>query len=100
MGSLSILQLVILGEILWLLYFLQIHFFLKGSLWIDLLYLFFIFLSIATIDLSAALALVLIAGYSFQGLTDTNSKNMRKRENQFSSITEGSLLRRNFNYTA
>lgn len=96
-GSLSVLQLVVLGELCWLLYFLQVHILLKSSLWVDLLYLFFIFLAIATIDLSSALTLVLVVGYSPKGLLGAGSGSLRKKSNQFSSITEGSLLRRSFN---
>lgn len=89
----SILQLVVLSELVWLLYFLQIHLLINAVYWNDLVFIFFIFLSIITIDLGSTLAVVLVyretgnsLDWSTLGLTGANSAS-------FKSLSEGNFLR-------
>lgn len=63
-ATLSLLQLVIFSEFIWLVFFVLLHTLYLTSLFNDLFYFFVFFLSISTIDLAVALSLVLLQGTS------------------------------------
>ena len=92
-GTNSILSLIILGEILWLVFFLQLHLFLKAVSLLDITFFFFIILALITIDLGAALTLVIFDG-SVKDYSDiTFSKSVGSSRSLFKSVGEGSFLR-------
>jgi len=92
-GTNSILSLIILGEILWLVFFLQLHLFLKATSLLDIIFFFFIILALITIDLGAALTLVIFDG-SVKDYSDiTFSKSVGPNKSLFKSVGEGSFLR-------
>lgn len=95
-GKNSTIHLVVLGEILWLLFFLQLHFFLKSFLTLDIIFFFVIVLALITIDLGAALAIVILEGYTKN--FDTSGEILRpgSRSSSFKSVNEGSFLRSKF----
>lgn len=92
-GANSILQLILLGEVLWLVFFLQLHFFLKTFLSLDVLFFFFIVLALITIDLGAALTLVVFDGSVKDCGYGTSSKLGSCTKSLFKSVGEGSFLR-------
>jgi hypothetical protein len=91
--SQSVLGVIMLSEVAWLLFFLQSHVVTKSLGLIDTLFIFFIALLIATVDLATVLSLAIF----LSGLTGSgdffNFSFIRNANRQFRSISEGTFTR-------
>jgi len=85
-----------MGEVLWLLFFLQLHLLLKSFWVIDVIFFFVIVLALITIDLGAALAIVLLEGYLKNFDTNGVVSGLGLKTSGFKSVSEGSFLRSDF----
>lgn len=92
----SSLQFVMLAEIAWILYFVQIHILIKSTLSIDYIFVFLIFLSLITIDLAFILTVLLVGSADTSTLEQKYSGSHSGNNSFFKSIKEGSLVRLKF----